>query len=104
MALGTSRARNWGKDAQIASLHLLMRSRKVAYKLVKAKRGIDIVWHLRLAGSAKGVTLPFLETNAELVNTRRGRWESRHPFDGRVLATGISLRDTVRATIEKVWH
>lgn len=105
MALGTNRTRNWGKDTQMAALSLLLHSRKVAYKTqeVESRDGLPhkSLW---LAPSAKGVTLPFIESAADLVNTVRGRWEARHPFDGRLLASGISERDVIRATIERVWQ
>jgi len=48
--------------------------------------------------------LPFNASVADLVHTMRGRWEARHPFDGRVIARGVSERDVVRATIIAVWH
>lgn len=96
MALGTSRPRNWGKESQQIALEILMEHRNVAFKV---KRGV-----LFLAPSRNGVTLPFVESVASLLNTRRGRWEARHPFDDRVLATGVSERDVVRATIQAVWH
>lgn len=104
MALGTNRTRNWGKDTQIAALSLLLHSRKVAYKTQEVK-SYDGLTHksLWLTPSANGITLPFIESVANLVNTARGRWEALHPFDGRLLAKGISERDVIRSTIEKVW-
>ncbi len=30
--------------------------------------------------------------------------EARHPFDDHILATGVSLRDVVRATIQTTWN
>lgn len=105
MALGTNKARNWGKDAQLAALNLALHSRKVAYRTLPMKSNDGMkrkaLW---LTPSAKGVTLPFTESAADLVNIDRGRWEARHPFDGRVMAKGVSERDVIRATIEKVWH
>jgi hypothetical protein len=41
---------------------------------------------------------------ASLVNTRRGRWEARSIYDDHVIATGVSERDVIRATIEQVWR
>lgn len=79
MALGTSRPRNWGKESQQIALEILMKRKN-------------------------GITLPFIKSVASMVNTRRGRWESRHPFDDRVLATGVSERDVIRKTIQAVWQ
>ncbi len=90
-----SRTRNWGKDAQQVALTIALEKNKVAYRISGDK--------LMLAGSARGMSLPF-ETVATLTNTRRGRWESRHPFDDRLVATGVSQRDVVRATIQAMWH
>ena len=95
MALGTSHTRNGGKDAQGAMLTVVMRDRQVAYRV----RG-NVLY---LAGSNGEITLPFSPV-AMLENVQRGRWEARHPFDGRLLATGISRRDVIRATIQKVWQ
>lgn len=96
MALGTSRPRNWGKESQQIALEILMKRRNVAFKVVK---GV-----LFLTPSKNGISLPFIESVASMVNTRRGRWESRHPFDDRVLATGVSERDVIRKTIQAVWQ
>ena len=95
MALGTSHTRNWGKDAQGAMLTVVMRDRQVAYRV----RG-NVLY---LAGSNGEITLPFSSV-AMLENVQRGRWEAYHPFDGRLLAKGISRRDVIRATIQKVWQ
>ena len=95
MSLGTNHARNWGRDAQEAMLALVMHDRQVAYRV----RG-NLLY---LAGSNDEITLPFSSV-AMLENTTRGRWESRHVFDGRLLATGISRRDVIRATIQAVWN
>ena len=95
MALGTNHARNWGRDAQGAALQVIMMDRQVAYRV----RGNM----LYLAGSNEEITLPFSSV-AMLENVSRGRWESHHPFDGRLLATGVSRRDVIRATIQKVWN
>ena len=104
MALGTNKTRNLGKETQIAALNLLLYSRKVAYRTtpVKSHDGLQrkALW---LTPSAKGVTLHFIGSVADLVNTARGQWEALHPFDGRVLAKGISERDVIRSTIEKIW-
>lgn len=95
MALGTNHTRNWGKDAQGAMLTVIMRDRQVAYRV----RG-NVLY---LAGSNGEITLPFSSV-AMLENVQRGRWEAYHPFDGRLLAKGISRRDVIRATIQKVWQ
>ncbi len=95
MALGSRFTRNWGREAQGAMLEMVMRDRQVAYRV----RGSM----LYLAGSNEEITLPFSSV-AMLENVQRGRWEARHPFDGRLLATGISRRDVIRATIQKVWQ
>lgn len=100
MALGMSRTRNWGKDAQASALIIAMERGKVAYQVQNAKRK-KTLW---LAASANGVTLPFIECCANLVHARRLRWEARHPFDDRLLAVGCSERDVVRATIQSIWH
>lgn len=76
-------------------LEMVMRDRQVAYRV----RG-NILY---LAGSNEEITLPFSSV-AMLENVSRGRWEAYHPFDGRLLATGISRRDVIRATIQKVWQ
>lgn len=106
MTLGTPRPRNWGKEAQQIALDMLLKQRKVTYALrdVKSPGGGLTHKSLWLAASANAITLPFTESCAELVNTRRGRWEARHPFDGRVLARGVSERDVVRSVIEAIWH
>lgn len=100
MTLGTPRPRNWGKETQAAALAIAMQRGKVAYQVRTSKHG-KTLW---LAGSDKGVTLPFIESCANLINTRRGRWEARHPFDDRLLAAGCSERDVIRATIQAVWQ
>jgi len=119
MALGTSRPRNWGKESQAAALSILTKYERkplaamrrfssrlnVAYSVHPAKRAPSdslkksSLW---LTPSKDGLTLPFSDSCADLVNTRRGHWKARHPFSGRVLATGISLRDVIRATIQDV--
>lgn len=107
MALGTSRTRNWGKETQEAALACLLERVHVAYQVrpVKQPAGTAKTLSLWLTPSRDGLTLPYCQgTCANLVNTRRGHWEAHHPFDGRVLAKGISLRDVVRATIQAVWH
>lgn len=72
-----------------------MKSRRVAFKI----RGTD----LQLAPSAHGLTLPF-ETVAKLDHIRRGKWVSLSLWDEKVIASGISQRDVIRATIEAVWQ
>lgn len=107
MALGTSRTRNWGKEAQAGALAILLQRAKVAYKVCPLRpvspgqRRVSL-W---LTPSHNGLTLPFYGGScAELVTVRRDRWEARHLWDGRVLASGCSLMDVVRATIQQVWH
>lgn len=106
MTLGMSRPRNWGKDSQQAALEIALLRRHVAFRTSKLRPRADGTRRLALwlAPSRDGLTLPFAETCAELENVRRGLWEARHPFDGRLLAKGISERDVIRATIEAVWH
>ncbi len=104
MGIGVKRTRNWGKDAQEVSLALILESRNVAYKTAFAGTGQRRREVLFLTGSKNGVALPFLDGVADLIHVRRGRWEARHPFDGRLLATGISHRDVIRATIQAIWH
>jgi len=96
MALGNSRPRNWGKEAQEGALRLACLRGKVAYQVRKDA--------LFLAASANGLTLPFVESVAMLENDRRGHWVARNLFDDRVIATGVSQRDVIRATIDAVWH
>lgn len=57
MALGTSRTRNWGKDAQASALSIAMERGKVVYQIRNSKLGKSL-W---LAASANGVTLPFTD-------------------------------------------
>lgn len=100
MTLGLSRTRNWGKDAQASALAIALAHGRVAFQ-VRAARGGKALY---LSASANGITLPFNDRCAQLVQVRRRRWEARHPFDDRVLAVGCSVRDVVRATIQAVWH
>lgn len=95
MALGTSRTRNWGKEAQQSALRIAMFRGKVDYQI----RG----GCLFLAGSNGQITLPFNESCARLVHVRRGRWEARSHWDDRKLASGVSERDVIRATINAIW-
>lgn len=44
----------------------------------------------------------FITSFAKLIHLRHGRWEALHPFDGRMLASGGSKTDVVRATMEAV--
>lgn len=106
MALCAKRPRNWGKSEQQSALEAALKSNRVAYKVVDKvttnnNQKQKTLW---LAGSHKGVTLPFTESVADLVNVSRGQWEARHPFTGVVLAKGISLKDVIRATINNVWR
>lgn len=106
MALGMSRARNWGVDQQRIALSLAVARKGVAYRVTPCRTAHGelrrcVLW---LTPSKGGITLPFVESTAVLCNIRHGRWEARAEFDGRVLAKGISERDVIRATIEAVWH
>ena len=105
MALGTSRPRNWGKESQQIALDLLMLRNHVAYK-TRPQGGTATLRKrsLWLTPSRDGTTLPFAESCCTLIHIRRGHWEARHPYDDRLLATGISERDVIRATILAVWH
>lgn len=94
MALGTTKTRNWGKDDQVMALCMATRRAGMAYKV---RCG-----HLYLARTNGVQTLPFNESFAKIVHVRRGRWESQRMWDGSPIATGISERDVVRATIQKV--
>lgn len=99
MALGLSRPRNYGRDVQQSRLAIAMQCGNVTYR-VQCRRGVKMLY---LAGKAGCHILPF-EGVAELANTRRGHWEARHVFDGRVLATGLSETDVIAKTIEAVWQ
>lgn len=106
MALGLSRPRNWGKEAQQSALEIALLRRHVAFRTTKLRPLADgtrrlLLW---LTPSRNGLTLPFTESCAELENIGRGRWQARHPVDGRLLAKGISERDVIRATIDVVWR
>ena len=101
MGVGLVRARNWGKDDQAVALALALEQKGVAFMVTNTKR--DRCLRLWLAASRGGLTLPFTECFAEFFNVRRGRWESRHVFDDRLLATGVSKRDVIRASIQAVW-
>ncbi len=103
MSLGSSRPRNWGVDAQVAALALALQQKRVTYRVTSVNGQCErlILW---LAASHDGMSLPFTDSVVELVHVRRGRWEARHQYDNRLLATGISRRDVIRAAIEAVWH
>lgn len=94
MALGTNRARNYGKDDQVSTLAAVMRHFNVCYEIRKGR--------LFLAGVRGNTALPLHEACASLVNVSRGQWEARHLFDDRVLAKGISERDVIARTIGAV--
>lgn len=108
MALGTNKARNWGREAQQIALALVMASKHVAYRvttrnlphLVATGRQHEL-W---LTPSRGGLTLPFTETVATLVHVRRGLWRAESTRTGAVLGTGISITDVIRNTIEQVWQ
>ncbi len=102
MGIGVPRPRNWGVESQNAALAILMLRRKVTYKVEHDKQQ-HLVLKLAAHDEEKGITLPF-EDAAELVNVERGRWKAFSLWDGRELASGISQRDVVRATIDAVWH
>jgi len=106
MTLGTNHPRNHGREAQQITLNMLLRNRKVAYKVEPAGycsgKARKTLWLTPC--NWKGVILPFTNSVADLINIERGKWEARHPFDGRVLASGISETDVVRAAIEKIWN
>lgn len=99
MALGTYRPRNWGVDQQIAALNVVCKSGKVGYKLHTTKRGALMLGLYKTDGK---YSLP-VEFECELVNVSRGKWESISGIDGTVIASGISQRDVIRSTIQKVW-
>jgi hypothetical protein len=100
MALGNSRPRNWGKDFQMIALHDVLKRRRVAYQIKKSGKLLEL-W---LTPSHNGVTLPFVQSFARLVNVRRGFWRAESIEDGGILATGVSERDIVRATIQGIWN
>ena len=77
------------------ALNTLLLERQVAYSI----RGDRLL----LAASNQRFTLPFEEV-ARLVNVQRGRWEALSLWDDHVVATGVSQRDVVRATIFATWH
>lgn len=96
MALGTTRTRNWGKEDQTMALSMALHRRGAAYQVRSG--------YLYLAARKGDVTLPFNQSCAQLLNVQRGRWEACNPWDGRLLAIGVSERDVIRATIERVWQ
>lgn len=103
MASGSNRPRNWSKEDQQRALELVMKTKRVAYKVVEHRAAdgqrLRALW---LAASHNGVTMPYAESTADLVNVSRGEWEARHPFTGVVLAKGVSMIDVIRATINNV--
>jgi hypothetical protein len=99
MALGTYRPRNWGAEQQMAALNMICKSGRVGYKLRTTKRGGLMLGLYKTDGV---YSLP-VEFECELANVRKGKWESLSTNDGCVLACGISQRDVIRATIQKVW-
>lgn len=94
MALGTTRTLNWGKEDQQSALNMAMRRNRIAFQIRKG--------FLFLAASNGKITLPFNTSCAQLIHVQRRRWESLSPWNGQLIASGISERDVVRATIEKV--
>jgi hypothetical protein len=102
MSLGSSRPRNWGREAQASALALTILRGRVAYQIRQEGRGACRRPVLYLAPSHDGVTLPFTDSVADLVHVTRGRWEAHHRVDGRTLARGVSITDVVRATIEAI--
>ncbi len=103
MSLGSSRPRNWGREAQASALALVMKARNVVFEIRTEGKGSWRHKVLYLAASKGGTTLPFTSV-ATLANVKRGQRQARHHYDGRLLATGVSLRDVVRATIEAAWR
>lgn len=95
MTLGTSRPRNWGIEQQSAALAIACKRGRVAYEVRRCE-----LW---LHPSDNGIALRGWSV-ARLENVRRGKWEAHSIQDGRVLATGVSQRDVIRATIEAVWQ
>lgn len=96
MALGTNRTRNWGREAQASALAILLETRNVAYQV---RQNV-----LYLAASRNGLTLPFHESVARLEQIKRGYWVAYSMWDDRVIVSGISQRDVIRATIQTVWY
>jgi hypothetical protein len=94
MGIGIKNVRNWGKDDQLCALRMVLEEKQLAYKVINNK--------LFITNSHNGLTLPFNTSIAELSNTRRGFWEAFSPFYGHRLATGVSLRDVIRATIQSI--
>lgn len=104
MALGSSRPRNWGVDAQQAALSVALARLGLSCYVQPVKHaGAEKRLSLWVAPARRPRSMPFTESCCVLVNVRRGRWEAQHNFDGRVLATGISERDVVRAVIEALF-
>lgn len=99
MSRGSSRPRNWGREAQASALAIAMLRGRVAYQIRQEGRGACRRPVLYLAPSHAGTTLPFTDSVADLVHVGRGRWEAPHRVDGRTLARGVSIADVVRATI-----
>lgn len=96
MTLGVSRPRNWGVDQQRIALNIALRRAGVAYQVKRSA-----LWFTTATpGEINKPALPFIESYADLTHVRRGCWEARHPFSGRLLATGISVRDVVGKTTE----
>lgn len=100
MALGTSRPRNWGKEAQQTALSLLLDRAGLVYRTTKTRRGLAL-WLARTNGK---ITLPFLGTCAELQNVERNKWVSTDPINGEEIAKGVSERDVIRATIQTMYR
>ena len=105
MTLGTSRPRNWGKEAQLAKLAMIMRSRNVTYstKPLRPSPTMQRRIQLLLAPAKDGLVLDF-NSVAELTNVRRGHWEARAITNDSLIASGISERDVIAKTIEVLWQ
>jgi hypothetical protein len=94
MALGKDRPRNWGKGSQIAALNMLLRDRKLAYKMVEHNGVIDLM----IAPSNGKITLGF-QTLATMEHVSNGLWASKDVFSGEEITTGCSEHEVVRKTI-----
>jgi len=80
---------------QIAALAITLKRAQVAYQIKDGK-----LWITPSNGVIQ--SLPFTGSCADLVHVERGRWEAHHPWDGRLLASGVSQRDVVAKTIRAI--
>lgn len=96
----TSHPRNLSRESQQISLKLALTQANVPFQTLATRRHpIKTLW---LAPAKGETTLPFVESCADLVHVAPRNWEARRPFDGRVLATGTSFIDVIRASVQKV--